>query len=170
MANNTNTVKRVYGNERALGDIIYNPTTKSVFMNIELGFFGRTTLTLVKREDAGFDLMKPYVDKNGTDQVVMIGKTFPAKRKDGTIIDGLTKGTLALLKKYNKEQNKMLNDNSDALFITTHKLKENQKLGESGLIKIGFVTGVFGLEIASEQNSTNQEQQSEYIETDDIPF
>ena len=64
----------------------------------------------------------------------------------------------------------MLNDNSDALFITTHKLKENQKLGESGLIKIGFVTGVFGLEIASEQNSTNQEQQSEYIETDDIPI
>ena len=46
----------------------------------------------------------------------------------------------------------------------------DQKLGESCLIIIGFVTGVFGLEIASEQNSTNQEQQSQYIETDDIPF
>jgi hypothetical protein len=170
MANKTNTV-RVYGNERTLGDIIYNPTTKSVFMSIELGFFGRTTLTLVKREDGAYDLMKPYVDKNGTDQVVMIGKTFVAKKKDGTIIDGLTKGTLALLKKYNKEQNKMLNDNSDALFITTHKLKENKPMGESGLIKVGFVTGVFGIEVsASEQNNTQEQNQNEYIETDDIPF
>ena len=170
MANNTNTIKRTYGKERNFGDVIYNPQTKSVFCNIELGFFGRTTLTLIKREDGGFDLMKPYVDKQGQDQVAMIGKTFPAKRKDGTIILDVTKGTLGLFNRYDKESKKNLTDNSDALFITTFKLKEAQKLGDTGLLKVGYISGQFGIEVASEQNNNTQEQTQEYIETDDIPF
>ena len=169
MANNT--IKRTYGKERNFGDVIFNPQTKSVFCNIELGFFGRTTLTLFKREDGGFDLMKPYVDKQGQEQVAMIGKTFVAKKKDGSVIDGITKGTLGLLKKYDKEINKSITDNSDALFITTHKLKESKVMGDSGLTKVGFVTGVFGIEVsASEQNNTQEQNQNEYIDTDDIPF
>ncbi len=171
MANNTtNTIKRNYGLERSFGDIIFNPQAKSVFCNIDLGFFGRTTLTLVKREDGAFDLVKPYVDKNGNEQVITIGKTFPVKKKDGTLVESITKGTLGLFKRYDKKTKKNLTDNSDALFITTFKLKEPQKLGDTGLLKVGYISGQFGIEVASEQNNNTQEQTQEYIETDDIPF
>lgn len=169
MANNKNTI-RTYGKERNFGDVIFNPQTKSVFCNIELGFFGRTTLTLIKREDGGFDLMKPYVDKQGQEQVAMIGKTFPAKRKDGTIVLDVTKGTLGLFKRYDKESKKNLIDNSDALFITTFKLKEPQKLGDTGLVKVGYISGQFGIEVAEQNNNTQEQTQQEYADTDDIPF
>lgn len=174
MANNTNRVKRVYGKERSLGDILYNPTTKSVFCNIELGFFGRTTLSLSKREDNGFDLLKNYKDKNGQEQIIILGKTFVAKKKDGSEIEGVTKGTLGLTKRYDKESNKNITDNSDALFLSTHKLKEPQKLGDSGLIKIGYLSGVFGIEIeeksSSEQKHATSDIEMNFIETDEIPF
>lgn len=172
MANNTNSVKRTYGNERTFGDVIYNPHTKSVFCNIDLGFFGRTTLTLVKREDGAFDLLKPYTDKNGAEQVAIIGKTFPAKRKDGTIIEGVTKGTLGLFKKFDKEIEKNITDNSDALFITTHKLKENKPLGDSGLVKVGYISGRFGIEVNESDNTQNNEIPVVYenINEEDIPF
>ncbi len=163
-------IKRTYGNERNFGDVLYNPQTKSVFCNIELGFFGRTTLTLSKREDGGFDLLKNYKDKNGQEQVITLGKTFPAKRKDGTIVEGVTKGTLGLLKRFDKELGKNITDNSDALFITTHKLKENQKLGESNFVKIGFISGQFGIE--NQEQSNNAETQVNIqndIDMDDIP-
>lgn len=171
MANNTNTTERTYGQERTFGDIIYNPTTKSVFMNIDLGFFGRTTLTLVKREDGAFDLMKPYVDKQGQEQVAMIGKTFPSKRKDGTVVDGVTKGTLGLFKRYDKESKKSLTDNSDALFISTFKLKEPQKLGDTGLIKVGYVSGKFGIETNEEQTQKSDNSYTyEDMTDEEIPF
>lgn len=174
MSNNTtNTTRRTYGKERTFGDIIYNPQTKSVFMNIDLGFFGRTTLTLVKREDGAFDLVKPYVDKNGNEQVVTIGKTFPAKKKDGTIVEGVTKGTLGLFKRYDKETKKNLTDNSDALFITTFKIKEPQKLGDTGLVKVGYISGQFGIEVAESDNTQNNKEVPvvyDYSADDEIPF
>jgi hypothetical protein len=37
-------IKRSYGKERTIGDIIYNPQTRSVFCSISLGFFGKTTV------------------------------------------------------------------------------------------------------------------------------
>lgn len=171
MANNTNTV-RIYGKERNFGDVIYNPQTKSVFCNIDLGFFGRTTLTLVKREDGGFDLMKPYVDKQGQEQVAMVGKTFPAKRKDGTIVPDVTRGTFGLFKRYDKESKKNLTDNSDALFITTFKLRENQKLGDSGLLKVGYISGQFGIEVVESSNTQNGDIPVVYedISEEQIPF
>ena len=171
MANNTN-IKRVYGVERTFGDVIYNPSTKSVFCSIDLGFFGRTNLTLAKREDGAFDLMKPYMDKNGQEQVVIIGKTFPAKRKDGTVVDGVTKGTLGLFKRYDKETKKNITDNSDALFITTFKLKEPQQLGDTGLLKVGYISGKFGIEIDESDNTQNSEVPVVYenINEEDIPF
>ena len=174
MSNNTtNTTRRTYGKERTFGDIIYNPQTKSVFMNIDLGFFGRTTLTLVKREDGAFDLVKPYVDKNGNEQVVTIGKTFPAKKKDGTIVEGVTKGTLGLFKRYDKETKKNLTDNSDALFITTFKLKETQKLGDTGLVKVGYISGQFGIEVLKSDNTQRNKEVPvvyDYADVDEIPF
>ena len=169
--------KRIYGKERTFGDIIYNPQTKSVFCNIELGFFGRTTLTLVKRaDDEAFDLMKSYKDKNSQEQVVCAGKTFPAKKQDGTIIDGITKGTLGLLKRYDKDKKKDITDNSDALFITTHKLKEKKSLGDTGLLKIGYISGVFGIEIIESSSNTDDQNYAPEntpiieIDEDEIPF
>ncbi len=173
MATNTTKTKRTYGKERTFGDIIYNPNTKSVFCSINLGFFGKTTVTLIKRaDDNAFDLMKSYTDKQGQEQVICVGKTFPAKRKDGTVIEEITKGTLGLLKKYDNEKKKEITDSSDALFITTHKLKERKPLGETGLLKIGFITGMFGIEIEedSTKENTNRDIPEIEIDEDEIPF
>ncbi len=103
----TTTTKRTYGTERTFGDIIYNPSTKSGFCSINLGFFGKTTVTLIKRsEDGCYDLMKSYKDRNGQEQIICVGKTFPVKKKDGSLVDGLTQGTLGLLKRYDAELKK----------------------------------------------------------------
>lgn len=164
MATN-NTTKRTYGKQRTLGDIIYNPATKSVFCSINLGFFGKTTVTLVKRQDDGaYDLMKAYTDRNGQEQVVCVGKTFPAKKTDGTLVENVTKGTLGLLSRYDSEKRKNVTDSSDALFITTHKLKESKALGDSGMLKVGFITGVFGIEddIASNNGNASANTQAPY--------
>lgn len=177
MSKNTNTTKRNYGNERNFGDVIYDPKTKSVFTNIDLGFFGRTTLTLVKRaNDGAYDLMKSYRDKNNQEQIICIGKTFPAKKKSGEIIEGMTKGTLGLFKQYDPTTKKTLTNSSDALFITTHKLKDSKPLGDTGLFKVGFITGIFGIEITEESSaqnvdSSNSYEQPEYDDEGDvIPF
>lgn len=172
-------IKRSYGKERTFGDIIYNPKTKSVFCSINLGFFGKTAITLVKRQDDGaYDLMKAYNDRNGQEQVVCIGKTFPVKDKKGEVVDGLTQGTLGLLKRYDNEKKKELTDSSDALFITTHKLKENKPLGDSGLVKVGYISGRFGIEddIASNNGASSQEENYQNNDPqydddgDEIPF
>ena len=178
MATN-NTIKRSYGKKRILGDIIYNPQTKSVFCSIKLGFFGKTTVTLVKRTDDGaYDLMKNYKDHNSQEQVVCVGKTFPFKKKDGSLVDGLTQGTLGLLSKYSVEKQKEQTDNSDALFITTHKLKEPKAFGDKGFKKVGYITGQFGIEddIASNNGSSSENSQAPATTPDydddneEIPF
>lgn len=171
-------IKRSYGKERNLGDIIYNPQTKSVFCSFNLGFFGKKNITLIKRADDGaYDLAVTYT-KNGEEQIAIVGKTFPAKKKDGSLINGLTQGTLGLLKRYDKELKKEITDNSDALFITTHKLKESKQLGESGMMKVGFITGKFGIEddIAS-NNGVSSDSEPEYSneveygdDGEEIPF
>lgn len=172
----TTTTKRTYGTERTFGDIIYNPSTKSVFCSINLGFFGKTTVTLIKRsEDGCYDLMKSYKDRNGQEQIICVGKTFPVKKKDGSLVDGLTQGTLGLLKRYDAELKKEITDSSDALFITTHKLKENKSLGDSGFIKVGYLSGKFGIEeVTSINGNTSENYVSESPTYDDdeevIPF
>lgn len=172
-------IKRSYGKERTLGDIIYNPQTKSVFCSINLGFFGKKNITLIKRADDGaYDLAVPFT-KNGEEQIATIGKTFPIKDGKGAIVDGLTQGTLGLLKRYDSEKKKEITDNSDALFITTHKLKENKSLGDSGLLKIGYISGRFGIEddIASnngasskKENNQNTDEPQYEDDEDEIPF
>jgi len=168
---NPNTIKRTYGQERTLGDIIYNPKTKSIFCSISLGFFGKTTITLIKRTDDGaYDLMKGYTDKQGNEQVICIGKTFPAKDKNQKIVEGITQGTLGLLKRYDEELKKEITDNSDALFITTHKLKEPKTLGESGFIKVGYLKGKFGIEITSSEPEVSTDKKVDTEEEEDYGF
>ncbi len=170
--------KRIYGKERTLGDIIYNPATNSTFTTINLGFFGKKSFALVEQND-GFDIMV----KTNSEELVKIGKTFLAKKQDGTLINGVTKGTLGLLKRYNSELRKEVTDNSDALFISTHLLKEAKPIGNDGLLKIGFLKGVFGLEIESNevpnetQTPTPTQKKSNIpainiddIDEDELPF
>lgn len=173
-----NKIKRSYGKERTLGDIIYNPQTKSVFCSINLGFFGKKNITLIKRADDGaYDLVVAYA-KNGEEHIATIGKTFPVKDRNGAVVDGLTQGTLGLLKRYDSEKRKEIIDSSDALFITTHKLKEKKVLGDSGLLKVGYISGRFGIEddIASNNSASSQEENYQNDEPqydddgDEIPF
>lgn len=171
----TNTTKRTYGKERILGDIIYNPETKLVFCSLKLGFFGTKSITLEKRQDDGcYDLM---VSKYNSEETIKIGQTFPVKKQDGTIVDGLTQATLGLLTQYDKDKQKYTTDNSDGLFITTHKLKEQQNIGDNGFKKLGYITGKFGIE--DEANTTAENNQSQVpvnnvpeieINEDEIPF
>jgi len=164
---------RLYGMERGLGDIIYNPATKVVLGTINGGFFGRVTLTIKKDSDGGYLLLKPYKDRDGQEQVVTVGKTFPIKDRSGSIVEGLSKGTLGLLKQYSQELKKEVTLSNDCLVITTHKLKEVKPLGESGWQKIGYITGQFAIE-----KTDNQQQESEetdgydasYMAGDEIPF
>lgn len=170
-------IKRSYGKERTIGDIIFNPATKSVFCSINLGFFGKKNITLIKRADDGaYDLAVTFT-RNGEEQIAIIGKTFPVKDRDGAVVDGLTQGTLGLLKRYDSEKKKEITDSSDALFITTHKLKENKPLGNSGLLKVGYISGRFGIEddIASNNGAASEPNDSqntpEYDDDgDEIPF
>jgi len=169
-------IKRSYGKERIFADIIYNPATKSVFCSLNLGFFGKKNITLIKRADGAYDLAVTYT-KNGEEQIAIIGKTFPVKKQSGAIVEGLTQGTLGLLKRYDSKLQKEITDSSDALFITTHKLRENKPLGESGLLKVGYISGRFGIEddIASNNGVVSeQEPEQSGVEYDDdgeeIPF
>ena len=86
---------------------------------------------------------------------------------------------MGLLKRYDSELRKEVTDNSDALFISTHRLKENKPLGDSGMLKIGFLKGVFGLELnesgdendnEQSQNNTTQNLSIDDIDEKDIPF
>lgn len=170
-------ISRNFGKERSLGDIFYNRGNKSLFANIEGGFFGRVTVTLQKNNEGGFDLLKNYTTKNGEPASFVAGKTFAVKDKDGNVIDGLTQGLLGLIKEYSVEQNKELVSNRDALKITTHKLKEPKSLGESNVLKVGYITGVFMIEKPETQNeapkdfmSLDLDSQSFDIKDDEIPF
>lgn len=162
--------KRTYGKDRTLGDIIYNPNTKSVFCNIQLGFFSKT-ITLSKREDGCYDLL---ISKYNSEETIKIGQTFPIKSDDGSTIEGLTKCTLGLLTTYDKDKQKNVTKSEDALFITTHKLKEPKSFGNKGFKKVGYITGKFGIEddIASNNTNVNTENsEPEYDEDgDEIPF
>jgi len=166
-------VTRTYGKERNLGEIIYNPQTKSVFCSMNLGFFGKKNITLIKRaNDNAYDLAVTFT-RNGEEQIAIIGKTFPSKKKDGSIVEGLTQGTLGLLKHYDNELKKEITDSSDALFITTHKLKDPVSLGSKGFKKVGYITGRFGIECdtASSNGSKHQNEEPEYDDDGDtIPF
>lgn len=167
------TVRRAYGIERSVGDIIYNPSTKTVFASIELGIFGRLTITLRKNQEHGYDILKPYKDREGNSQVVSLGKLFPAKDKNGDKVEGITRGSLALLREFDKELGKNVNRNNDALFITTHKLKEKKPLGESGLFKVGYIKGQLGIEIGDTNTNVSNDHNDHYESYDideDIPF
>ena len=166
------TVKRTFGKERNLGDIVYNPQTKSVFCNIQLGFFTKT-INLVKRQDNCYDIV---VSKFNSEETIKIGQTFPVTKKDGSTVEGLTQTKIGLFKRYDSQKGKEVTDTSDALFLTTHKLKEPKEIGTKGFQKVGFITGKFGIELVEEtqQKSAPEEPVVQTPEYDDdneeLPF
>lgn len=164
------TTKRTYGIERYLGDIMYDPKTKVVFARIGLGKLFQTTITLTKNGDGGYDITKPIKNREGQEVVLKLGKTFPAKRKDGSILEGMTKGSFGLVTTYDKELGKEISTNEDAIFFTTHKLKETKQVGS--IMKIGFITGQFGIEIQEEVKGDAYEHEAPATEIpdDEIPF
>jgi hypothetical protein len=102
---------------------------KSVFMILNAGFLGQTTLTLQKQQDGTFDVLKPYLGKLGQAQVARLGKMFPAKNKAGQPVEGITKGTFGLFREYDKETKKSLTSSRDCLILTTHKLQNECACG-----------------------------------------
>lgn len=166
------TIQRNYGKERALGDILYNPNTKSVFTSLDFGFLGKHNFTLSKNADGSFDLLKSYKDKSGNDQILKFGKLFPVKNKEGIPIEGIRKGSFGLFKSYDKETQKNYTQNNDCVILTSHKLKESKNLGESGFLKVGYITGVFAIE--QTQTTSNKEvdevDTEEYTQSDEMPF
>ncbi len=137
---------RNYGKERVLGDIIYNPNTKSVFTSLNLGFLGKQNFTLKKNQEGGYGLLKSYKDKQGNNQEITLGKFFPIKNQKGEIVEGLTKGTFGLFSQFDKQENKTMTKNNDCLILVTHKLQEPKELNNSGFKKVGWITGQFAIE------------------------
>lgn len=169
------SIKRVYGKERNVGNILFDKESKKVLMEINLGFFGRQSFDLVKNEDETFNITKTIFNTTeNSSRTITFGKLFPAKTKDGQNVQGICKGSLGLLKEYDKEAKKNLVSNNDVLIIATHKLKEEIQLGESSLFKIGYITGLFGIEESGNSNhyeeDTGVDPKSLEILNEEIPF
>lgn len=174
-ANTTTQPKRSYGIERTLGDIILNKDNNSVFCNVEGGFFGRVTLSVAKdKEHGGYVFSKSYTTKDGQEASFVVGRTFPVKDKGGSIVEGLTQGLFGLIKEYDATTQKSLTSNKDALQITTHKLKEHKKLGDSNLYKVGYLTGRFCIEKVEQSTSAAEDfaptEPTIDIQDEEIPF
>ncbi len=146
-------IKRTYSKEFTIGDILFNNKTNSVYFFLKGGFFGTTKINLVKNDGGTYDLFKPYVDAQGKPNTVKIGKTFEVTKRDQTVVEGLTRGTLGLSTTWNAEIKKEVVSSENALFFTTHKLKEPKAINED-LVKVGWVTGVYGVEVPEETQTS----------------
>ena len=145
-------IQRNYSKKTTIGDILFNKTTGSVYFYIKMGFMGQVKVDLVKNEGGTYDILKPYVDNQGVQKSVKLGKTFPVLTKEKTVVEGLTKGTLGLSTTFNKELKREVTTTENALYFTTHKLKEPKVINDT-LIKVGFVTGLFGTEADTTQSA-----------------
>lgn len=163
-------INRYYGIHRTMGDILYNHLNKTVVAYINAGFFGKVALTLKRLEDGGFELLKSYKDRQGVEQIIRIGRTFPAKDKNGNPVEGITKGTLGLFNEYDQELQKELPSSRDCLLITTHKLKEPKVLGDGSWKKIGYLTGQYAIEIANSAEIPIVYDTVEEVDEEEIPF
>lgn len=160
-------ISRAYGKEQTFGDIIYNKENKTVFTVFEFGFAGRVLVNLVQNSEGTYDLIKPYIDKNGQPQTVKLGRTFKAERRDGSVVEGLTNTALGLSTVYDKELEKNITSTNNGIWITTHKLREMQPTSNPNIVRVGYITGRFGIEIEdSEEGSITPttEQLEETIE------
>jgi hypothetical protein len=169
-----NKITRAYGIEQNLGDILFSKKTKEIFTTINLGFAGSKTIYFKKNNEGTFDLSTPYY-KNNIKLEFKLGKTFPITDNSGNIVPGLTKGSLSLSTTFDKALGKNISVNNNCLYITTHKLSTNKDIN-SDLVKVGWLTGQFGIEIDSNSSSSNSTKNntssidSSIVDTGEIPF
>ncbi|CUU89656.1 Uncharacterised protein [Campylobacter hyointestinalis subsp. hyointestinalis] len=149
---NVTTIKRNYGVERTFGDIIYNPANKSVFATLDFGFMGQITINLVKQDNGGYDITKSYKDKDGALKSFTLGKLFPVKDKSGNIVEGLAKGSFGLYREYDKVAGKEYTQNNDCVILCSHKLQKTITFEKSGMVKVGYITGSFAIQIKEAVN------------------
>jgi hypothetical protein len=166
-------MKKIYGKEVNVGDIIFNGKNKSVFTTLDFGFGGKTTLNLViNKEEGGYDLFKSYTDKDGQLKAFKAGRLFPAKNfKTGELIEGIAKGSFGLSSLYDKEKGKTVFNMDNGVVLTSHKLKSIVDLG-NGFKKVGYLTGQFFVSV--EDTSTPAENPTveapAQVEGDDEPI
>lgn len=175
-------IKKIYSEEHNFGDIIYNKSTGIVYITLNAGIFGSTTLNLAQNSDGTYNIMKPYIDMNNQANVSRVGKTYLKKDSRGEVIPGITCATLGICSVYSTELKKNILDNSVALCIETHKFKEPKEINNK-LVKVGWVTGQFkfdlNLDTLNKQSLTDlkiEEPKSTFefefedTENNDIPF
>lgn len=164
-------ITRNYGQERALGDILLNKENNSVFATLDFGFFGSTTIGLVKdKENGGYTITKSYKTKEGQLASFNLGKTFPVKDKQGNVVEGITQGLFGLLREWDSATQKTITKSNDGLQITTHRLKEPKQLGDTNFMKVGWITGRFAIEKIENATEAPAETPTMDITDEDIPF
>lgn len=152
-------VIRAYGKDFPIGDILFDKKENVVYFRINAGFFGLQKVILVQNNEGTYNMMKTYMGKDGQPGVVNIGKTFPVTNKQGETVEGITQGTLAMGVKYDKDLKKEISDNRNALYFTTHRLREQRTITDT-LVQVGYIRGRFGIEI-DEQGGSQEEMPSE---------
>jgi hypothetical protein len=152
----SNTIKRHYGKERSFGDVFFNKSTKKVSASLNFGFTMGTLYLVFKKnkEDGGFDLFKEVFTKDGEKKEFPIGRAFKRTKSDGGIVDGQFSFTIPLTVVWDKETQKELSSNNDAIYLKMVQLKERKSINDD-VDKIAFITGQFGIEINDDDFSSN---------------
>jgi len=137
-------VERNFGNERDFGDVLETKEGK-LFATIKAGFFQKK-IGLVERseeEGGGYDVT---ARNYSTNEDIVIGRTFPNKKKDGTVQKYVQDLTLPLFTVYSKEDRKDINAKEDSLYLRIVFLENTKQINEN-LTKVAFIKGQYGIEV-----------------------
>jgi len=161
-----------YSSKINLGQIKQFASNESIIWELNAGFFGKKTYTLKPKEDGTYDIFIGVFHKDEDKfKDIKIGQTFPVKNREGEIVEGLTQTTLALTSSYDAELKKEVYDDTNALYITTHLLKEPKVISDK-VSQIGWVDGSFGITQAEETSEgvVAMATETEEPASKEIPF
>jgi|SaaInlV_120m_DNA_4_1040238.scaffolds.fasta_scaffold02615_5 hypothetical protein len=155
-ANNEKTTKieRNFGNEREFGEVFKNTETGKISATLNVGFFQKRIVLQEREEDKGYDVV---VKDFRAEKDIVVGRTFPNRKKDGTTQEFVQDLTLPLYEEYNKEASKNYKMKNDALYLRIIFLRNEKTLSEKTQ-KIGFIKGQFGIE---EKNEDYQREEKD---------
>jgi len=140
-----------YSSKINLGQIKQFTSNESIIWELNAGFFGKKTYTLKPKDDGTYDISIGVFSKDiNKFKDIKIAQTFHVKNKEGQIVEGLTQTTLALTSSYDAELKKEVYDDSNAIYITTHLLK-NPKVISDKVSQIGWVDGSIGITQVEEE-------------------
>jgi len=138
----TAKVARNFGNEREFGDVLQSKEG-NYFATIKAGFFQKKIGLRPRTEDEGFDVM---VRNYSTNEDIVIGRTFPNTKKDGTVQKYVQDLTLPLFTAYSKKEGKDINGKEDSLYLRIIFLENTKQINEN-LTKVAFIKGQYGIEV-----------------------